>query len=256
MKSRQLASFLAFALILGCGTSGRPKLNTISIEDEWQLGAQMARDLSQQLPLVNDADALTYLRNIGTRIVAQSNMASLPWEFHIIRNDQVNAFTIPGGHLYVTTGLIKAVHNTSELAGAIAEQIGHAVDRHGAQNLSSQYGVSPLADAANGRNASLYQQIESQPAADRSMSTFTPAQEKEADETAINLMDKAGYDTKGLANFFRTVQASKNADRFMAAHPVTENRIKDLDDKASKASKRTTIVTDEPEFHTIRERLQ
>jgi predicted Zn-dependent protease len=252
MKSRQLALFFAVTLALGCGTSGRPKLNTISIEDEWQLGAQVARDLSQQLPLVNDADALTYLRNIGTRMVAQSNQASLPWEFHILRNDQVSAFTIPGGHVYVTTGLIKAVHNTSELAAAIAEQLGHEINRHAAQNLSKQYGENALAKAANGNDAAVYRQVVPQSMA----LTFTREQEKEADETALTLMDKANYDEKGLANFFRTVTASKNAGGFTASHPVDEGRIKDDDDKASKATKRATVITDEPEFHTIRERLQ
>ena len=257
MKSRSIALLFVVAIFVGCGTSGRPKLNTISIEDEWQLGAQMARDLSQQLNLVNDADALTYLRNIGERMVAQSNMASLPWEFHIVRDDQANAFSIPGGHVYITTGLIKSVHNTSELAAAVAKQVAHVVGRQEAQALSHQYGVNTIANAAAGKNASAYQQIVAQAMSKQSVAPFTPDQEREADDTAINLMDKAGYDAKGLGNLFRTLLADKTkAARYLASHPINEDRIKDVDDKASKLTKRATVITDEPEFHTIRERLQ
>ena len=91
----------------------------------------------------------------------------------------------------------------------------------------------------------------------QSVAPFTPDQEKEADDTAINLMDKAGYDAKGLGNLFRTLLADKTkAARYLASHPINEDRIKDVDDKASKLTKRATVITDEPEFHTIRERLQ
>src|ERR1043165_5967573 len=99
MKTRRFVLAFALALIVGCGSSSGPRINAISIEDEWQHGAQMGGDLSTQLQLVNDADSLAYVRDIGQRMVVHTNMATLPWEFHIVRDDQVNAFSIPGGHI-------------------------------------------------------------------------------------------------------------------------------------------------------------
>jgi predicted Zn-dependent protease len=77
----------------------------------------------------------------------------------------------------------------------------------------------------------------------------------------VNLMYKAGYDPNGMANMFRTLLAEQKARpnavaKFFATHPLTEDRIKDVEAQASKLEKRPTLITDEPQFHTIREKLQ
>lgn len=263
MKSRRLVIVFAVTIALGCGSSSVPRFNVVSVEDEWQLGAQMARDLSQQLQLVNDPDALAYLRKIGAGIVAQgpAEMATNPWEFHIVRDDQVNAFSIPGGHVYVNTGLIKAAHSTSELAGVMAHEISHGIKRHATEQLSRQYGIDILTNAALGKNPSTYQQLIAQAISQGAMARFSREQEKEADDLGVDLMYKAGYDPNGMANMFRTLLAEQKSrpsavQRFFASHPLTEDRIKDVEAKASKLPKKATLITDEPEFHTIRERLQ
>jgi predicted Zn-dependent protease len=260
MKSRRLALPFALALILGCGSSG-PHFNIISIEDEWQLGAQMARDISQQLTLVNDPDALAYVRDMGQRMVAQTNLSTEPWEFHIVKDDQVNAFSIPGGHIYINTGLIKAAHSASELAGVMGHEISHVVLRHATQQMSRQYGVDILTGAALGKNPSTFQQLLAQVISSGAIAHFSREQEKEADDMGVNLMYKAGYDPNGMANMFRTLLAEQKARpnavaKFFATHPLTEDRIKDVEAQASKLEKRPTLITDEPQFHTIREKLQ
>jgi predicted Zn-dependent protease len=260
MKSRCLFLAITVTLILGCG-SGSPHFNLISIEDEWQLGAQMARDISQQLQLVNDPEALAYVRDIGQRMVAQSNMSTLPWEFHIVRDDQVNAFSIPGGHIYINTGLIKAAHSASELAGVMAHEFSHGVARHATQQISAQYGINVVANAALGKNASAYQQLLAQVISGGAMARYSREQEKQADDMGVDFMFKAGYDPNGMANMFRTLLAEEKArpnavSKFFASHPLTEDRIKAVEEKASKLPKKTNLITDEPMFHTIREKLQ
>jgi len=261
MKSRHLALVFAVAVTLGCGSSKTPHLNIISVEDEWQLGAQMSRDLSTQLQLVNDPEALAYLRDIGQRMVAQSDLATLPWEFHIVRDDSVNAFSIPGGHVYVNTGLIKAAHSASELAGVMAHEIGHGVKRHATEQLSRQYGLDILANAALGKNPSTYQQVLAQIISSGAMAHFSREQEKEADDVAVKFMQGARYDPHGLTNMFRTLLAEQKqrpnaVDRFFSSHPLTEDRIKDVEEQISKLPKRENLITDEPVFHTIKEKMQ
>jgi predicted Zn-dependent protease len=90
---------------------------------------------------------------------------------------------------------------------------------------------------------------------------FSREQEKEADDLGVKLMHGAGYDPSGMANMFRTLLAEQKArpngvQRFFATHPLTEDRIKDVEAQAAKLPKKTNLLTDEPEFHTVRERLQ
>lgn len=262
MKSARLIIIFAILVTLGCGsTSTTPHFNMISVEDEWQLGAQMSHDLASQLQFANDPEALTYLRNMGERMVSQSSLATEPWDFQIVKNDEVNAFTIPGGHVYVNTGLIKAAHSASELAGALAHEVSHGVLRHGTQEMSRQFGINILANAALGKNPSTYQQVLAQVISGGATAKFSREQEKEADDLGVKLMHGAGYDPAGMANMFRTLLAEQKArpsavQRFFATHPLTEDRIKDVEAQASKLPKKSNLITDEPEFHTIRERLQ
>jgi predicted Zn-dependent protease len=261
MNSRRLVLAFAVALILGCGSANSPHFNIVSVEDEWQLGAQMARDLSQQLQLVNDPDSLAYVRDIGQRMVSHTAMSTLPWEFHIVRDDQVNAFSIPGGHVYINTGLIKAAHSASELAGVMAHEISHVVKRHATQQMSRQYGIDILSKAALGTNPSTYQQIVTSAISNGAMAKFSREEEKEADETGVKLMYDAGYDPNGMANMFRTLLAEQKTrptavEKFFATHPLTEDRIKDVEQEASKLPKKAGLIADEPQFHTIKEKLQ
>jgi predicted Zn-dependent protease len=126
---RIVALVLSLAVIAGsmgsCSSSGvnQGDLNLVSLEEEWQLGAQLERDLQGQLNLVNDQAALSYVNQLGRQLVAQTEMRNLPWEFHIVADPEVNAFNIPGGHVYVHTGLINAADNVAEFTGVLAHEI-------------------------------------------------------------------------------------------------------------------------------------
>jgi predicted Zn-dependent protease len=258
-SSRRAVVVVAVVLALGCGSGSN--FNLISVEDEWQLGAQLSKDLSSQLQLVSDPESLAYIREMGQRIVAQTKMANLPWEYHIVRDDAINAFSIPGGHVYVNTGLIKAAHSSSELAGVMAHEISHVIARHGTEQMSRQYGISVLAGAALGRDPATYQKVIADLLATGAMARFSREDEKEADDLGLNFMYRAGYDPKGMANMFRTLLAEEKTrpsavEKFFSTHPLTEDRIKDVEDKASKLPKKNGLITDEPMFHTVKEKLQ
>src|SRR5688572_16593624 len=144
-----------------CASSGVNKgdFNLVSYQEEWQLGAQLEQDIARQLPLVNDRASLAYINRLGQRIVAQTELAQAPWEFHIVADPKINAFNIPGGHVYVNSGLVAATDNTAELAGVMAHEISHGVSRHGTEQLSKAYGFNIIASLALGGNPPIYQQI-------------------------------------------------------------------------------------------------
>ena len=113
-RSTSLAVALATLLTISCGSGGAGgDFNLISIEEEWQLGQQLSQDVARQVRLSNDPTLNQYVQNMGRRLVAQTPAPfnQLPWQFHVVEDPAINAFAIPGGHIYVHTGLIANADN-------------------------------------------------------------------------------------------------------------------------------------------------
>jgi predicted Zn-dependent protease len=236
---RIVALALSLAVIAGsmgsCSSSGvnQGDLNLVSLEEEWQLGAQLERDLQGQLNLVNDQAALSYVNQLGRQLVAQTEMRNLPWEFHIVADPSVNAFNIPGGHVYINTGLIGAADNAAELAGVMAHEISHGVARHGTEQLTRAYGIQIVGGMLLGQNPAAYEQILAQIAAGGAMASFSRGAEREADGLGVRYMAGAGYDPEGLATMFEELFRQRQrqpgaVEQFFSTHPLTENRIKEV----------------------------
>ncbi|HVR29667.1 MAG TPA: M48 family metallopeptidase [Thermoanaerobaculia bacterium] len=225
---------LAGVLALSCATSGvnRGDFNLISLEEEWELGAQLARDLEQKLDLVKDGRAVRYLNEVGNAIVRRTELAQAPWEFHLVNDPAINAFNIPGGHVYVYKGLVEAAPDAAAFAGVLAHEIGHGVARHGTEQLSKSYGLSVLGGVLLGRNPAVYEQILAQILAGGAIAKFSRADEREADELGVRYSHQAGYDPLGLARMLEVLldqrrRSPGRVESFFATHPATEERIAD-----------------------------
>lgn len=258
-----LAIVLVTSLALGCGSTGggAGDFNLISIEEEWQLGQQLSQDVARQVRFNNDPAVNSYVQQMGQRIVAQTQdpFNRLPWQFHVVQDPAINAFAVPGGHVYVNTGLIAASENASQLAGVMAHEINHIVARHSTEQISRQYGLSILASLVLGQNPNVLTEITAQIVAGGALARFSREAEREADELGIQAMYRAGYDPRGMAAMFRTLQAQQRSqpgrvEQFFATHPTNEERIRDAERRASELPQRADLVTDEPQFQQIRQR--
>jgi len=257
------AIVLVTALALGCGsTGGAGDFNLISIEEEWQLGQQLSQDVARQVRFNNDPAVNDYVRSLGQRIVAQTPdpFNRLPWEFHVVDDPSMNAFAIPGGHVYVNTGLIAAAENASQLAGVMAHEISHVTARHTTEQISRQYGLSVLAGLVLGKDPGALSQIAAQIIAGGALARFGREAEREADELGILAMYRAGYDPRGMAAMFRVLLAQQRSqpsrvEQFFSTHPTTEERIRDAERRASELAQRADLITDEPQFQSIRNRV-
>lgn len=262
-----LSGYVVVALLIagtmgGCASSGvnRGDVNLVSLEEEWQLGQQLERDIAQQLTLVHDQTAVSYIDRLGQQIVAQTEMANLPWKFHIVADPAINAFNIPGGHVYVHTGLIDAAANASELAGVMAHEIAHGVSRHGTERLTKAYGMQIAAGVLLGGNPAIYQQILAQILGTGAIAKFSRDDERESDRLGIRYMHQAGYNPVGMAGMFERILAERNrrpsgVEQFFSTHPLTEDRIADARNMAQQLPQRN-VVTDEPGFRTVKQRTQ
>ncbi|MBP7146055.1 MAG: M48 family metalloprotease [Acidobacteria bacterium] len=228
-----LALIALVAISGACATIGpnAGDFNLISLDQEWELGQKLESDLDKQLRIVPDRAATAALTELGRRIVRETTLADRPWTFHIVQDDQVNAFNIPGGHIYVNTGLIAATDNVSELAGVMAHEISHGVARHGTEQISRAYGLNIVAGLVLGQNPETYKQILAQVAEGGALAKFSRDAEREADRLGLGYMARAGYDPNGMASMFEELLARRRGKpgtvaQFFSSHPLTEERIK------------------------------
>ena len=258
------AVVLVALLAAGCGSTGGGggDFNLISIEEEWQLGQQLSQDVAKQVRFNNDPTVNAYVSNMGQRIVsnAPAPFNQLPWHFYVVEDPSLNAFAIPGGHVYVNTGLIANANNASELAGVMAHEISHVVARHSTEQISKQYGLSVLAGLVLGQNPGALAQIAAQIVAGGALARFSREAEREADDLGIRAMYAAGYDPRGMASMFRQLLAHQQrspsrVEQFFATHPTTEDRIREAERRAAELAQRADLITDEPQFQAVRSRV-
>jgi predicted Zn-dependent protease len=204
----------------------------VSSQQAAELGAQQAAQLDNELPIIRNASADQYVEQLGQRIVATTPMAGQDFQFALYRSDEVNAFALPGGFIYVSTGLVSAADNISELAGVLAHEIAHVTLGHSAeqmgrvQNANLGAGLlcvfTSVCESGAGRAAvnvggTAY------------LAKFSRAAEREADLTAIQYVTASGIHPQGLVTMFeelaRMAQSNPGAlDAWFSSHPHAEDR--------------------------------
>jgi predicted Zn-dependent protease len=260
-----IAGLLAFQVSLlagGCATTGinSGQLNMISLNEEWQMGQQLEQELSKKVRLVNDATALSYIRKIGNNIVNQTELGNAPWEFHIIADPEINAFNIPGGQVYVNTGLIMAADNTAELAGVMAHEISHGVARHSTERMSKVYGLDVGLNYLLGQNPSMLKQIAAQLAAGGVVAKFSRDDEREADRLGVQYMYQAGYNPEGMATMFEELLATRkrrpsSVEQFLSTHPLAEDRIRAVRQQARTLPRRSGLIMNDGGLKSVQQRV-
>jgi hydroxyisourate hydrolase len=131
----------------------------VSLEEEWELGTQLEADLAQRLEIVNDATLQNYVNAMGQRMARQTTLGDRPWRFKVVADPEINAFNVPGGLVYVHTGLLAQAATAAEFAGALAHEIGHGVARHGTRRYSQAQDANLLATILLGSNPGAIAQI-------------------------------------------------------------------------------------------------
>lgn len=228
-------------------------INLVSVRQEWELGRKLAADLARKLDLVENRAAVAYLNRMGRRMSSRTELGRLPWRFHLVRDATINAYNIPGGHVYVHTGLVRAAGSAAELAGALSHEIGHGAARHGTEQLTRNYGLSLVAGLLLGEDPATYQQILTQVVAGGAMANYGRDAEREADRLGVRYMYEAGYDPNGMIRMFQRLLARRHGRpgvvaRFFSSHPLTESRIRDAREEISRLPRRRGLIRNDPGF--------
>jgi predicted Zn-dependent protease len=238
--------------------------NKYQITDDVKVGQQAAAQAEQQLPILRDAEVTNYVSRVGQRLVAaippEFQHPEFRYTFKVVDARDINAFALPGGPMYVNRGMIEAARTEGEMAGVMAHELSHVALRHGtaqatkAQKYSVLAGVAGIAGAILGGPA--IGQL-GQAAVGTYFLKFSREYETEADLLGAQIMARAGYDPRDLANVFRTIeqQGGSGGPQFLSDHPSPANRYERINQEAA-TLRVTNPIEDTRDFQNIQARLR
>lgn len=199
-----------------------------STEQEEDLGNLFKDLIWDEYPVMENNAADSALQVITKRLIAELDSTKYTYQFTIVKSTEINAFTIPGGNIFIFSGLIEMTESPEELAAVLAHEIGHAEKRHVVSKLMKQLSMTAIVTILSGGDPSVLMQV----LKDVVGNTFDRGQEEEADRFALELLEKASISPKSLARFFERLNENnldydKNLEILMT-HPHNDNRINEV----------------------------
>jgi len=202
-------------------------------KDEIRLGARLHVELLKKFKLSSVGQ--NRLNRIGQKVALTSRRPQLPYRFFVVEDREINAFSGPGGYVYVTTGVMKLA-NDDELAAVVAHEIGHIVARHSLKSIQQSEHVSSLADwfgsvtGIAGKTAENLGKAAASIVGNGLLAVHTREEEREADYLGVRCAKKAGYDPRGMVGMFRKLQQLSKDDAgilgsLFSDHPDVQERI-------------------------------
>jgi len=240
-----LVAFFHFGNLTKCA-------DAMTAEEEKKLGKKVLLEIEREADFVGDLDVQTFIEKVGYSLVDQVGPKPFEFKFYVINAPDANAFAIPGGYIFVTTGLIVLAENEQEVAGVLGHEIAHVTQRHIAKMIekSKRLNIATLATMLAaiiaGRGG-----VGSQAAVAMATATsgaltlkYTREMETDADQNGLHYLIKAGYDPNGLITFLNKVHrislaVAPNIPAYLSTHPAVENRISLLENLLQTSPKST-----------------
>jgi predicted Zn-dependent protease len=214
----------------------------VTRSQEAKLGAEEAKKVEQTMGLLHDAELESYVRAVGEKLAAVSDLPDGPWYFMIVDLPDPNAFALPGGFIYVTRGLLSLVNSEDELAGVLGHEIGHVTARHASKRIGAAVLTAPVSIATGlaGMAVSIVSPSLGNVLAGTGplltgglvIAPFSREQENRADEIGQYLAARAGYAPAGISQFLRTLDrevtllaGEERSFYFLDTHPMTPGRV-------------------------------
>jgi len=249
----------------------RPGFNLFSAQQDVQLGREAAREVPKQMTLLRNRDLDVYL-DVLLRKLEKSRYARtlnrdgsrselFPFSIHAVYDKKINAFSLPGGPLFVNTGAIEAADNEAQLAGVIAHEMSHVVLRHMTNQASKRELVAlpaVLAGAVAGHSLlGQLTQLGIVFTANSALLRFSRTDEAEADYNGAEMMADAGYNPIEMARFFEKLEDKAGRggaiEQFLSDHPNPGNRIAAISDEVREMPRRNYVDDETGQLRHVRD---
>lgn len=247
-------------------TPTRAFYNTFTDEEEVAMGLKAAEEAEKQLPILVEPLLTAYVNHLGQKIALESRRPQIQYSFKIVNTDVVNAFSLPGGFVYVNRGLLDFVGNESELAGVLAHEVGHVVAYHSMNDVARRslvdQGMYQLQKAGLVNDQQMVNMLQRYGGpmllfVDRK---FSRQEESEADMLGLYNAIRAGYDPQGLISFLaRLSQYTGNptlVESLLMNHPLPGERAKALRAELKEHPAPAGLTRDSMGFKTARLQLK
>lgn len=227
----------AVLLLSSCSSVSMPTMPSLgppTEDEEARISREFRREAKKQFRFANNPEVERYVDRIGRRILAATGPLSFDYRFFVIEENQLNAFAVPGGSIYVFTGLLERLKSADELAGVLGHEITHAKGHHMARSsgpdaisILSLLSMALLAKSGSGAQAA---GVVGQAVAATRQAAYSRQLELEADTLGARYMSNAGFDPKGSISFLKTLDQERllnptDVPAYILSHPITQERV-------------------------------
>ena len=238
----------------------------ISQQQEVQMGQEYAQQINAQLPIIQDPELNRYINVLGDSIARLTRRRDLDWHFFVVDAQEVNAFAVPGGFVYVNRGLIERADQMDELAGVLGHEIGHVLRRHTIKQMEKAQGANVgvtlaciLTSICNSQIAGAAINI----AGGAVFARFSRQDEAEADAEGFDNVVRAGISPVGMVTMFQKLLAERRTrpgavESWFLTHPLEEDRIVAVQSQINQLNPQqlASMGTDTRNFHAFKTRIQ
>lgn len=238
---------------------------SVSEDQEVAIGRQNAEEINAQLPIVRDPAVADYIQTLGESIAKTTSRADLDWHFYVVNSNQVNAFALPGGYIYVNRGLIESADNLDEVTGTLGHEIGHVIERHSVKEMETQqkanFGLAVVCTLTSICHSGLTQAAV-QVGGTALFARHSRLDELQADSEGVVNVIRAGYDPQGIPDLFQVLLKQRRyepsiVEGWFASHPLEESRITRAKEliRVMKPTSQNRLIVDTPGFQAFKRRL-
>ncbi len=256
----RIRGFVPCLVALLTGLSG-----CVNEQQEQELGDALSADLQEHLPIIQDPPLTEYVNGMAEQLALVSERPDLDYSIYIINSRMVNAFALPGGHIYVTRGLIEQTKTGEELAGVLAHEIGHVASRHGVQKLQRELRTGSLVGLLYnlflGGEPELLRSQPLEMAGVLWSANHSREDEREADQLAVEYLVKSGVDPSGIITLFEQLLdqepgEARVAQEWFSTHPLTASRIAEVKRRIAETDTLNRETQSFPAYGTFLRRLR
>lgn len=260
-----------FAQTIRLPDIGDPSEAYLGPDEEQKLGLEAMRWLRSRSMVIDDVQVNEYLNSIGQSIAIYADQNGTPFTFFMVRDSSINAFALPQNFIGINAGLLLFTQREDELAGVMAHEIAHVSQRHiiraiaDARRLALPTAAAMIAGAAlaaASKQAGQAAMISSMAASAQHQISFTRANEQEADRFGMRFLARAGFDPKGMSDFFIKLERLSSGEArnqipdMLRTHPRPENRAADTQDRIETPSLRKPAPRDRKAYELAKARTR
>jgi hypothetical protein len=230
------------------GAPLKPGWNIFTKQQDIQMGLEASKEIKEKQQVVQNAFLQSYISKVGQRIAGgrEAVASGFPFTFTLVSDASINAFALPGGPMFIHSGLLVAVDNEAQLAGVMGHELAHVILRHGTNqaskaNLLQLPALLASSAAGNGSLMGQLAQLGIGFGAKSILLSYSRDAESEADALGSHLMAEAGYDPKEMARFFAKLNTDGGSQgpQFLSDHPNPGNRETAINDEVRTLPART-----------------